>query len=337
MVVGIVVVFLLILLGGGGFFINSSLSTTYSPQRAVTDYFAAQSRADVNTMLTNATYVKGDSTFSAFFTPAALTAMMKDADNKSVSGVKVTSTSELDSSTSKVTVSMTWAGTSETKTYTVRKDTARQHDLFYYSWRVDIPVITINVTLPNQPGTVQVDGLDVPAASQKSLQVIQGYHSVTMKSTDFYDETSLSANGVDSDTASVTFPSKLGSTAMTAVVASITAAFGNVTCDVNTYFDCPNHAYKPKPGYYEILPLPKGDVNAYTSWSWAFTGDPTTGMTLVVTSDAGKITASGTCASVLTVDGSKKYNFTGVWTGTLTDKNNSFASDVLENCDKTES
>jgi hypothetical protein len=45
---------IIVLFGGGaGAFANASLSSTYSPGRAVTDYLAAMSRDDVTYMLAN--------------------------------------------------------------------------------------------------------------------------------------------------------------------------------------------------------------------------------------------------------------------------------------------
>jgi hypothetical protein len=62
-------------------------------------------------------------------------------------------------------------------------------------------------------------------------------------------------------------------------------------------------------------------------------GDPTTNMKLAVSTDSGKIDASGVCAMQMTVDGTKKYNFVGGWTGTLTWTNGAFDSDVSLDCD----
>jgi uncharacterized membrane protein len=333
LIVGIVAVFLILVLGGGAVLVNASLSSTYSSKRAVTDYFAAQARGDVNAMMSNATFVNADTTSSQFFTKAAVTAMMSTAENRAISNVAVTSAQDLDSSTSKLTVSMTWNGTPRTQTYVVRKDASRVHDFFYNSWRVEIPSTNINVNLPNQPGDVQVDGISVTSALL--ITVIQGYHTVTMLNTAFYDETSQTADAADA-APTVTFPSKMGAVAMAAAVAAVKAAFANVTCDASKYYNCPGHAYKvPATDAYDVLEAAGGNINAYSSWSIAFTGDPTTGMTLVITTDAGKVTASGACAMTLTVDGSHKYNFKGTWSGTLTWSNGGFGSDMTENCDST--
>src|SRR5262245_27446836 len=57
LIVGVVAIVVLGALGGGGAALaNASLSSTYSPQRAVTDYFAAQARGDVDGMMSNATF-----------------------------------------------------------------------------------------------------------------------------------------------------------------------------------------------------------------------------------------------------------------------------------------
>jgi len=329
LIVGIVAVFLILVLGGGAVLANASLSSTYSPRRAVTDYFAAQARGDVNGMMSNATFVPAG-TSDLLFSKDAVAGMMGTAANQAITNVSVVSTQDLDSSTSKITVSMTWNDNQRTQTYTVRKDTGRVHDLFYYSWRVDIPSTSITVTLPNQAGAVQIDGISVSDPS--SIAVIEGYHQVTMLNTDLYDETSQTPNAVDG-TAAITFPSKMRAVAQAAAASAVKAAFGNVTCDAVKYGNCPNHAYTVQAGFSEVLAWPGGDITANSSWSIAFTGDPTSGMTLVITKDAGKVTASGTCTMTLTVDGSRKYNFKGTWSGTLTWANGGFGSDITESCD----
>jgi hypothetical protein len=332
LIVGIVAVFLIVVLAGGAILANASLSSTYNPKRAVSDYLAAQSRGDVNAMMLGATFTAPDNTTPQLFNKDAVTAMMQMVENRTISKVSITSSQDLDSSTSKVSVSMSWNNTQRTQTYTVRKDTSRVHDFFYYSWRVDIPYTSINVTLPNQAGAIVVDAIGV--FSPAAINVIQGYHTVTMQSTNFYDEASQTANSVDG-AASVTFPSKIGANALVSAGDAVKAAFNNVTCDVSKYYDCPSHVYKVPAGYYDTLPAAGGDIRADTTWNSAFVGDPTTGMTLVIGTDTNKITANGTCAMKLTVDGTKGYNFTGTWTGTLTWTNGAFASDVTANCDST--
>ena len=325
----IVAVFLILLLGGGAALANASLSSTYSPKAAVMGFFAAQARGNVDAMWSNATFETGGGS-QDFFSKDAVTAMMANDKNRDVGNVSVISTQDPDSSTSKLSVAMTWAGTQITQTYTVSKDTSRVHDLFYYSWRVEIPAWAIGVTLPNQAGPVQVDGISV--SSPSSVEVIQGYHSVKMTGTDIYDEATQVANASDGST-NVTFPTAVSQGAFKAASDSVKGAFANETCDASKYFDCPNHKYTVPSGYYDTLPAAGGDIRANSSWVIVFTGDPTTNMKLVVTADAGKVTASGTCTMTLTVDGNKTYHFTGDWTGTLTYSSGGVASDVLENCD----
>src|SRR4029077_14952223 len=62
----IVAVFLILVLGGGAALANASLSSTYSPKAAVSDYFAAQARGDVDGMWSNATYMNGGGSDSLF-------------------------------------------------------------------------------------------------------------------------------------------------------------------------------------------------------------------------------------------------------------------------------
>ena len=331
LIIGIIAVVVLALLGGGGVLANVSLSSTYSPQRAVSDYFAAMGRGDANGMMSNATFLSDDSASSQFFTKDAVTAMMAADQNKQISSVKVGSASRVDDSTDSVSVTLSWGGTSRNLTYKVRKDSSRVHYLFYPSWRVQVPFTTMTFNLPNPGGGLQVDGLSLSANSKKA-EAIQGFHSVTMQATDFYSANTQIADGVDGSP-TVAFPTDLNSTAKAAAAASIKAAFGNVTCDVTKYFDCPNHRYTVRAGYYDVLPAAGGDIRANSSWSLAFVGDPTTNMKLTVPTDIGKVDASGTCAMKLTVDGTKTYNFAGAWTGTLTWTAGAFNSDVIINCD----
>ena len=331
LVIGIIAVVLLAALGGGGVLANASLSSTYSPQKAVSDYLAAMGKGDVNGVMSNATFLSDDSASSQFFTRDAVTAMMAVDQNKRISNVKVGSASRLDDSTNSVRVTLSWGGASEDLTYKVRKDTSRVHYLFYPSWRVQVPFTTMTFNLPNQGGRVQVDGLSVASGSKKA-EAIQGFHSVTMQATDFYSADTQIANGIDNSPI-VEFTTGLNPSAKAAAAASIKAAFGNVTCDVKQYFDCPNHRYAVPAGYYYMLPAAGGDIRANSWWSLAFVGDPTTSMKLTVSTTSGKIDASGLCGLKLTVDGSKTYNFVGDWTGTLTWSGGGFSSDVTLNCD----
>src|SRR5712691_10162927 len=263
LIIGIVAVVVLAALGGGGALANASLSSTYSPQRAVSDYFAAMGRGDATGMMSNATFLSDDSASSQFFTKDGVTAMLAADQNKQISNVKVGSASVVDDSTDSVSVALSWGGSSRNLTYKVRKDSSRVHFLFYPSWRVQVPFAIITLTVPNQGGTVQVDGQSLPANSKK-IEAIQGFHSVAMQATDFYSANTQVADGVDGSP-TVAFPTDLNSSATAAAAASIKAAFGNVTCDASKYFDCPNHRYTVKAGFYDILPAVGGDIRA-NSW-----------------------------------------------------------------------
>ena len=330
LIIGVVAAFLILVLGGGGLLANASLSSTYSPSKAVSDYLAAQARGDASYMFANANYLKGDTGSAAFFTREALTAMMSISDNKSVSGVHVTGTTQVDSNTSKVTAAMTWSGNSRTQTYTVHKDTTRSHYAFYNDWTLDIPAATITVALPNQPGSVSVDGI---SATGSSISVIQGFHTVTMGQTTLYDTDNESANAVEGS-ANVNFAGKLNSNATAQANASIKAAFAdNSWCDAGAHTYCPGHTYKPAPGTYEVFTLPNGKkVNAYTSWLYTYTGDPTSNLKLTVSTTSNEVTASGNCGEKLVLDGKQTVNFAGTWTGTLTWNNGAFDYDILLDC-----
>jgi hypothetical protein len=320
------VVLTLGILGLGGGFANAALSQTYSPAQATLDYFAAQKRGDADGMMANATFLRGDGSAKELFDKAAVSAMLQAPQNSDLKNVKVTSTQSVDSSTSKVTVSMTWAGTDRTATYTVRKDSAQVHYLLYNSWRVEIPFATISVTLPNQPGVVQVDGIYVPAGSSStSIQVIAGYHQVTMVGTSFYDADTKVAIAVDAYP-SVTLDGKASAAAIAAAAAAIKVSFNN--CDASKYDECPNHTYTApnNPNYIYYLTMPGYPEIDYSTYVFTIDGDPTTGMKLIVMAETNKVTASGTCASTLTVDGSKKYSFTGTWSANLTWNGSAFSS-----------
>ena len=334
LIAGIIAIFLFSALGGAAAYANGQLTATYSPQRAVTDYFAAMGRGDVGAMMSNATFLPGAPAYLQFFGKDAVTAMMTVDQNRQISDVSVSTMHRVDDSTSVVSVSLSWGGSAKTLTYTVRKDPTRVHFLFYDSWRVEVPYTTITATLPNQAGDVQVDGLELPSISLNQAEVIQGYHQVTMLASDFYDESSQLVDGTGS-TVTTAFPTTISKTAVAAAAAAVkhTFAYGPYKCDTKKYFNCPNHSYTVPAGYYEVLKAAGGDIDAYTSWRTADSGDPTANMVLVITDKPGMATASGACAMTLTVDGTKTYHFTGTWTANLTWIGGAFSADVTSSCD----
>jgi hypothetical protein len=332
LVVGIVAAFLVVVLAAGGILANASFSTTYSAGKAVSAYFAAQARGDAAYMVANANYLKGDSGTDPFFNRTAVAAMAGEKENQAVTGVNVTSTQQLDSATDKVSVSMSWNGTQVSQTYTVHKDTTRTHFIFYNDWKLDVPANTVSFTLPNQPGAVTIDGIAVPAGLN-SETVIQGFHTVTMQQTTFYDATSQTAGAV-SGAANVVLTGTLNSNATAQATTSVKAAFADTSwCDPAAHTYCPGHTYHPQSGYYEIFTLPNGQkVNANSSWIYSYVGDASAGMKLAVSSTANEVTASGTCAEKLVLDGKQTVNLTGTWSGTLTWNNGSFDYDILLDC-----
>jgi hypothetical protein len=332
LVIGLIVVLLLAALGAGAVLANSSLAGTYSAERAVTDYLAAQKRGDVSFMTANANYLKGDGSYSQYFDKFGLNAMMSNPKNADITDVKVTSTTVEDANTSTVGASMTWAGHQVQRAFAVHKDPTRVHFMFYNSWRIDIPFATIHVTVPNQPGGIAVDGFPLPGgAPLTAIQVIQGFHKVTMNATDLYDSVSSDADAIQADP-NVAFTSKISGTATAAAATTVRRAFN--TCKPATYDDCLGHVYHApvKANTIYFIPLPGyGDVY-YTTYKFTLTSDPTKNMKLVVQADAGKVAASGACAYTMTVDGSKTYKFKGTWTATLTMSGGSFGYNLSYYC-----
>src|SRR5207249_3616726 len=141
--VGVIV----IALAAGAVLANASLSQTYSASQAVQDYYAAMAHRNADGMLANATFVRGDGSYSYFFARPALQGMLVLPANSDIHNVKVTSDRPIDGSSRTITVSMTWNGKQRSETLTVRKNPAQTHWLFHQSWKVDIPSSRIQVKL----------------------------------------------------------------------------------------------------------------------------------------------------------------------------------------------
>jgi hypothetical protein len=318
----------ILVLGGGGVAGYELRSSTYSPERAVTDYFAAQSRGDVSGMMANATFQQGAN--PEFFRQSGIAAMMDVPQNKDVRNVKVVSSHAIDATTQAVAVSLTWAGQQHTQTYTVLKDNSKFRDLIYRAWRVVIPFVAIHITLPNQPGPIQVDGISPATSDVSNIQVVEGYHSVTMNANAFYDRTSQLVDGVDG-TPAATFASDVSSGAIAMAAAAVKLAFPN--CDVSVSTGCLNHTYNaPSGGRRYYFDLPGYGQVFWSTYKVTLVGDPTSDMKLVVPTDAGKVNASGTCTVTVTFDGTSNYNLAGPWTATLTLDNGQFTADLASNC-----
>ena len=302
---------LLMAVAGGAFaFANASLSSRYSPGRALLDYFAAQKRGDAAGMMANATFLRPAGSSDDLFQRAAVAAMLQIPQNSDVSDVRILSSTSVDSSASNVRVSMTWAGASRVAVYSVRKDLRETHYLLYNTWRVEVPYATIAISLPNQAGLVTVDGIFVPTSSSSpnSIPAIEGFHTVAMIATSFYEREAKSVDGVDANP-TLTFVGSVRSDAKAAIAAMVSAWF--VACDAAKYW-CPNHTYTaPNDGYRWYLTLPGYGKVYYTAYAYTIDPDLTSSMKIVVSDHLGQAKASGTCAATLTVDGSQTYAFTG--------------------------
>lgn len=332
-VVLLVIVVVSALGGAGAYIANASLSQTYGAQKALLTYFDAQKRGDISAMLADATYLRGDGSYEQFFGKDAITAMMAIDDNKAISDVKVISSRQVDSSTEAVTASMMWGGSLHTYDYTVRKNLADTHYVFYNSWKVDIPYSSISFSLPNQAGAIEIDGMALPSASATSVQVIAGYHSVQMAKTPFYDAVSKVANAVEISP-NIAFDGKVSASATAAAATAIKS--GAYVCDASVYNTCPGHTYhSPGAAYtrYFLTGFPGyPDGIEYTYYVLDYQGDITSGMKLVVLKEGGQIFASGTCTETMTADGSRTYPFTGEWSANLTWSNGAFTATVAHNC-----
>jgi hypothetical protein len=318
----------ILVLGGSGVAAYALRSSTYSPERAVTDYFIAQSRGDVSGMMANATFQQGSN--PEFFRQSGIASMMNVPQNKDVHNVKVVSSRVIDPITQSVAVSLAWAGQQHTQTYTVRKDNSKFRDLVYRAWRIVIPFVTIHITLPNQAGPIQVDGITPATSDVSTIQAVAGYHSVTMSANAFYDRASQLVDGVDG-TPAAAFAPDVSAGAIAMAAAAVKLAFPN--CDPSVSPGCLNHTYNaPNDGRRWLFSLPGyGDV-FYTTYVVTLVGDPTSDMKLVVPPDAGKVNASGTCIVTVTMNGNQTYNLAGPWTATLTLDSGSFSADLVSNC-----
>jgi hypothetical protein len=325
---------LAILLTGGGLLANSALSQAYSARQAVQDYFTAVGRRDADGMLSNATFLKGEGSYSYFFGRLAVQNMLKLPANSDLKNVSIKSDRVIDGSSHEITVSMTWNGKNRSQTLTVRKDPSRVHWLFYPSWRVDIPSSMIRVALPNQPGIVTLDGIPAPNENQTAILAIQGFHQVTMEQTALYDSDSQSVDATDAST-TVTLKGTVGATALRLAYQAVKDGMTSSSCDAAKYDGCFNHTYHaPDRNFIYYFTLPGyGNVN-YSSYVNTLTGDPTAGIKLTVEAATGKLSVSGTCNSTVRVDGARSYTMKGDYSGTLTWNGGGFDSDLTWDCEK---
>jgi hypothetical protein len=193
-----------------------------------------------------------------------------------------------------------------------------------------IPFVTIHITLPNQPGPIQVDGITPATSDVSTVQAVDGYHRVTMSANDFYERATQVVDGVDSPP-TVEFAPAVSSGAVAMAAAAVKLAFP--TCDAAAYTGCLNHTYSaPNDGRLWFFDLPGYGRVFWTTYRVTLVGDPTSDMKLVVPPDAGKLNASGTCTVTVTFDGQRNYNLAGSWTATLTLDSGRFVADLASDC-----
>ena len=329
-----VVTLLLVMLALGVFAVmaNASLSRQYSPEAAIRSYFAAQQRGDVSGMWANAVFERPDASAARFFDRAALASMMKIEGNSALREVRILSVKKVDSSTEKATISMLWKGTRLSQDYTVRRDAGEVHWFLYPSWKIQVPSTTVQLKLPNQAGTVNLDGIPAPVSGQSVLYTMMGYHAVSMDATSLLAESHIMVDGRD-QLATATVSGTLLVGRVTDAGTALHKALDS--CDVARYDGCFKHTYLARDNkfiYYMTVPG-YGDVN-YTRYSYALVGDPASGMTITVEPQAGDVSISGSCASALTVNGGRTYQLKGDFTGKLHWSGGEFASDVTWDCAK---
>jgi hypothetical protein len=179
---------------------------------------------------------------------------------------------------------------------------------------------------------LKVDGIFVPfGSSSTSIKVIAGYHALTMDTTSFYDPETKEVNGVDADPI-VAFTGNISGVATTAAGDSIKDSLNN-HCDAAKTSICPGHTYQaPNDGSIWYLTMPGYGEIDYKTYLFTFSRDPTSDIKLVVTGERNKMTATGTCATTLTVEGSRNYAFTGTWSANLTWNSGAFSALVTFDC-----
>jgi hypothetical protein len=156
-----------------------------------------------------------------------------------------------------------------------------------------------------------------------------------MDATDLYDKASADADAIVAGT-TVVFPSTISATATAAAKSAIKKAFNLCDKATNARQDCLNHTYNSPnaPNTIYFFNLPGYGQVFYTTFRFSLTSDPTKNMKLTVSADSGKLAASGTCAYTMTVDGSRKYNFKGTWTATLTTSAGSWGYYLTYDCQR---
>lgn len=317
----------LVLLSGAAIVANALLTSFYSPERTIQDYFAAQSHGDASGMYSRANFLGNSFSTDNRFDLTAIQRMMALPANADLREIHISGERTLGDSARSFRVSLRWAGRPWSRELTVRKDPSRSHLLVYPDWRVLIQPSTINLELPNQPGKLTIDGVASPLDQAEPRQVIPGYHRLDMARTPFWNAISEQISALDS--ANVTIVGTINAAARTDIATSILSSIHD--CNVNEY--CFDRTYTaPKDGNIHYLILPGyGNVD-YLTYSSALAGDPTADMTVQVSTEPNKGTATGSCRETLTINGSAKYQFRGTWNAPVTWTPDGFEGETYFDC-----
>lgn len=322
----------LVLLAAGALVANTFLASAYSPDRAVLDYLAAQSRGDVDGMWQNAVFQGGEGSYHAFFTKDALAAMMNTPGNRGVSAPRVQSVKQIDGNTALVTLLVNWySSPGSTVRLRVVKDSARTHFMLYPSWRVVAPTSTINFQYPIQGGDITIDGVTLPDSAGSKVEVISGKHYVAMQGTDILSPWTETVDlSSPSDSVNVQPTDTLLPAALQAARDAVNGAMTN--CDAKKSEDCLNHRYTaPNDGNLYFFVAPDGSHVFYTHYEIQLVGDPTSGMKTDFGSQDGELDVSGACTTKLSAD-TKSFQHNGTFSGKLTWNGSGFDSDVTWTC-----
>jgi hypothetical protein len=323
----IALVAVLVLTAAGLLVLNAVLTSTYSPESAVRDYFAAQKRADAAAMWANARFVHPDGAYGAFFDKTALADMMKVKANANVRDLRIGRFETVDSSSKAVTISMTWDGQKISQPFRVRQDSGDVHWLLYPSWKIDIPSRVVRLGLPYQAAPISLDGISAPQSSQNVFDTIMGFHKVMMDASSLLKGQQVLVDARQ-EPASATIPGTLQDARLADIRKGIHDSLE--ACDPARYQDCVNHTYSaPNRNYVWIFTVPgAGDVS-WTTYRYTDRGDPGADVSVTIDAADGLVDVQGTCAETLTIDGTRTFALKGDYGGTMRWDGNAFTADTL--------
>jgi hypothetical protein len=323
----IALIIVLVLVAAGALVLNVLLSSAYSPQSAVRDYFAAQQRGDAAAMWANARYVHPDGAYGAFFDRTALAAMMKVKANANLRNLRVGRFDTVDSSSKVVTVSMTWNGQQISQPFRVREDSGDVHWLLYPSWKIDIPSREVRLGLPYQAAPISLDGIAAPQSSQNVFDAIMGFHNVMMDASSLLKSQQVLVDARQ-EPASATVPGTLQDARLADIRKGIRDSLE--ACDPARYQDCVNHTYSaPDRNYVWIFMVPgTGNVD-WTTYRYTERGDLGADVSVTIEAADGLVDVQGTCAETLTINGTRTFALKGDYGGTMRWDGNAFTADTL--------